>query len=105
MPPEAIVSRIRKPSMSGKLSRSSGFQSSIIGGGSDLVERTFSSTVAGGWCEGSRAGRGEAIGGRIGDAAGGGGGGGGGGGAGGGEGGGRGGGTGGGGRGGGGGAG
>src|SRR2546423_2748235 len=47
MPPAASLSRMRKPSISGKASDSSeGRQSSVIGGGSDFVERTFSSTVS-----------------------------------------------------------
>src|SRR5690242_19325305 len=47
MPPAASLSRMRKPSISGNASDSSeGRQSSVIGGGSDLVDRTLSSTVA-----------------------------------------------------------
>src|SRR5882672_10691932 len=46
MPPEAIFSRMRKPSISGKCSRSSGFQSSIAGGGCDFVDCALSSIVA-----------------------------------------------------------
>src|SRR5437764_11622806 len=47
MPPAASLSRMRKPSISGNASDSSeGRQSSVIGGGSDFVERTLSSTVS-----------------------------------------------------------
>src|SRR5947208_12922783 len=45
MPPAAIFSRMRKPSMSGKRSVSSGFHSSMAGGGSARVDWALASTV------------------------------------------------------------